>query len=389
MPMSNESYVDKGGPRPSSVWRLVRWLIALVAIAFVAWSVPIRTRCRDPQGDPSGHLTVVRRGGRCIAEVAGADVVLRPEVCGRLTCEPGLVESLSSARGVPLALGLVAYAAGTYFWAIRWRMLLRLARVNLPILSVWRILTEAQAGGVLLPGGVGGDALRVASIVDAGAPLGLALSSTLVERMVGLTTLATVAVVSAGIFERSFFDPLTVVLASIPVGFVLGVTVLRLPAVAHALRTWRFRAFTEQPLAYICDPQAPRVLLLSFLPSLVSGGSQMILVRCLIASVGAVPLHESSVYLGMSMAIIVSAIPALPGGIGTGEAALVFFLGRAGIHPSDALSVSLILRAVFYGHALVGALLSLRRSRAMVATTPSKTHQPEARTDHDDVARAP
>ena len=108
--------------------------------------------------------------------------------------DPGTVEGLLAGRGLsgwlvwpalvfnlaagvllalglwtrPLALLLAAYVAGTVAWAARWRALLRLGGVRMTLGEAWRTSVEAQAGGVVLPGGFGGDALRIAFVALAG-----------------------------------------------------------------------------------------------------------------------------------------------------------------------------------------------------------------------------
>ena len=45
----------------------------------------------------------------------------------------------------------------------------RFAKVKLGPLQAWRVTLESQAGGIVLPGGIGGDALRVGFVVGKGA----------------------------------------------------------------------------------------------------------------------------------------------------------------------------------------------------------------------------
>jgi uncharacterized membrane protein YbhN (UPF0104 family) len=68
-----------------------------------------------------------------------------------------------------------------------------------------------------------------------------------------------------------------------------------------------------------------------------------------------------------------AALPALPGGWGTADAAYVFFFGLAGLRPGLALAVCLLYRLFWYISAAVGAVLQLTRSSALPSET-APTH---------------
>ena len=88
------------------------------------------------------------------------------------------------------------------------------------------------------------------------------------------------------------------------------------------------------------------------------------MIRGLVAALGVVPTSERWVYVGTTMAFVVAAIPGLPGGWGTSDAAFVFFLGKAGLPPSSALAVSLLYRLLWYVSGALGAGLYLLRQHA-------------------------
>jgi uncharacterized membrane protein YbhN (UPF0104 family) len=63
------------------------------------------------------------------------------------------------------------------------------------------------------------------------------------------------------------------------------------------------------------------------------------------------------------MAFIVAAVPALPGGWGTADAAYIFFFGMAGLSVGTALAVCLLYRLFWYLSGVSGAILHLARPR--------------------------
>jgi uncharacterized protein (TIRG00374 family) len=155
-------------------------------------------------------------------------------------------------------------------------------------------------------------------------------------------------------------------LAFAPPAFVAGLTVLRRAPLERWTRLGgsTIRRVLEPVLAYMRDPQAPRAIAVAAVLSVLVAGVQFGVVRGLVYALGGAPLQEKWVYVGTAMAFIVGAIPALPGGWGTADAAYVFFFGLAGLSPSVALAVCLLYRSFWYATGIVGAVLHVSRGRA-------------------------
>jgi uncharacterized membrane protein YbhN (UPF0104 family) len=397
---------------PPLLRRALVWLLALTALGFVAHVVPLRDRCEDPgpgqpasappggiAGPPPPRLAVTRDdAGSCTLLRPAGGQRLAPQACAALVCEPGLVTALSSARVAWLMPLLALYFAGTLAWAARWRALLALGGIRAPLLAVWRVTLESQAGGILLPGGVGGDALRVAfgtalgrRVAPASGPAAPPASTAtvivtvLLDRALGLVTVSLAAATAAWLFARDGEDAglgaATVVLAALPIAFVgMVVTIRHVDArvgarvrdalagdsagrdarVPSALRAFGVRVVAPV-LGYVGGPGAPRALARAAAISVMVSAAQLAVVRGILHALGASPSAEGLVYVGTTMAFMVAVVPGLPGGWGTSDAAFVFFLARAGIAPSSALAVSLIYRLFWYGSGGVGALLFLLR----------------------------
>ena len=119
--------------------------------------------------------------------------------------------------------------------------------------------------------------------------------------------------------------------------------------------------------AYVRDPRAPRAIAAAAALSVVVAAVQFVVIRGLVFALGAVPDGEKWVYVGTAMAFIVGALPALPGGWGTADAAYVFFFGLGGIAGGAALAVCLLYRLFWYLFGVVGALLRLSRRESVIA----------------------
>jgi uncharacterized membrane protein YbhN (UPF0104 family) len=351
--------------------RALAWGLALGALAFVVAVVPVRERCEEPVAAGAASAVGAKRPkyrverdatGCTLAEPQGA-VHIDPADCEKLACEPGLVSTVEHARVGELVFLLAVYMFGTFVWSARWRALLRLAGVPLGLLETWRVTLESQAGGILLPGGVGGDALRVGFVVARGGSVPRVIAAVVLDRFLGLSALAALAAGFAFIFGGGALGPAATFLALIPVGVAVGLLFLRWPPVrafAHA----RAERIAGPVLDYVAAPGAPRAILVGAALALVVASTQMVVIRGLVHALGATPPVERWIYIGATMSFITGSIPALPGGWGTADAAYVFFFEKAGLAASVALTVSLLYRLFWYFSGGSGAVLYLLRSHA-------------------------
>jgi uncharacterized protein (TIRG00374 family) len=93
-------------------------------------------------------------------------------------------------------------------------------------------------------------------------------------------------------------------------------------------------------------------------------GTQLLVVRGLVATVGGVPVTEGWLHVGAAFAMIVSAVPVTPGGWGTGDAAFVFFFAQAGIVAAQAAAVCLLYRLMWYAIGAIGAAIAFVKQGA-------------------------
>jgi uncharacterized protein (TIRG00374 family) len=321
--------VDAGGKSRGSLFRTaLRWAVGVVAVTFVIWVLPIKDRCTD----------------------AG--------------CQDGLITTFRHTNIPMLAAVCALYMLGTVAWAARWRALLGPADAAPSLGATWRVTIEAQAGGILLPGGMGGDALRIAYAKErtSGASIAKIVASTLADRIVGLSTLSTLAVVLAAIFDTGGDLHVAMpMLVGIPVVTAAGWIALRRLSSMGKVRDLRLlkNKYGEKlvlpMLEYAASPRGPRAIAYGVLMSFLVSGSQLLVVRGLVSTVGSSPSSEGWVYAGSAFVMIIGSLPLAPGGWGTTDAAFVFFLGRAGVAPGAAAAVCLLYRMMWYGTGFLGA----------------------------------
>jgi uncharacterized membrane protein YbhN (UPF0104 family) len=358
--------------------RIFAWGLACAALVFVANVVRVRDRCDDPSFEPAPgngprRVTVSHDGSACVLHRPSGDVRLTAHECAGLRCEAGLASTLAGARAGLLSALLVLYFAGTLAWAARFRALIVLAGVPIGVRETWRITLESQAGGILLPGGVGGDALRVGFVVGRGGDLTTMIAAVLLDRVIGLTTVTGLAAVLAASYGGGELGSLCLALGAFPIAFVVGLVLARWKPIAGASIFARgpLARVTRPIFAYLGDSRAPRAIATAVAISVLVSMTQLAVIRGIISALGATPLAEPWVYMGTTMTFIVGVIPALPGGWGTSDAAFVFFLGKAGLAASIALAVGLIYRLFWYSSGAVGALLYLHRQHASPASPAS------------------
>jgi uncharacterized membrane protein YbhN (UPF0104 family) len=374
-----------GAQRPARSLRTwLSWGLALAALSFVLWQVPVRDRCWDPRAAASTRVAVTHDATGCVLYLRSGEVHVPAGDCANLRCEPGVVSTLAGAKVGVVAGLFVLYVLATLAWAARWRALLGFAGLDLRVGHVWRIVVEAQAGGVLLPGGLGGDALRIASILSLPArpgaqraPAAIVIASVLLDRAIGLSLIATVAASLGFFWGRAEAGWLVVALAGIPVAVLVGLIVLRSVPIERIrfLNEGRFGKPLAPVFTYVRDPRAPRAIAYAAGLSLVVAAVQFIVIRGLVFGLGATPTAEKWVYVGAAMAFIVSALPTLPGGWGTADATYVFFFAFGGLTAGTALGVCLLFRLFWYLLAMAGAALYVARPRitAVAAAEPSAT----------------
>lgn len=324
-----EAETPPGPAKGGGLKKLVVWGTSLVALAFVVWVVPFR------------------------------------DVCTEKGCTPGLLSTLASARLGEVALLLGLYLAGVLAWAARWRALLGVLGARASVLDIFRLTLESQAGAILLPGGVAGDALRVAYARAHAekAPLASILASILADRFIGLGTLATVALTAAAVTRARELGPALPVLVAIPVGIVALAWAVRHPRVLALgfLQRGRAAEWIRPLVAYAAAPESPSAFARAAGYSLVVSAVQLAVFRGLLHALGATVGSEGWAAAGTTFGFIVGAVPALPGAWGTAEAAFVTFLAPAGVSAPSAAAACLLYRMFWYASGAMGALSALAR----------------------------
>lgn len=279
-------------------------------------------------------------------------------------------EQLRSVNWSMIPLAWLLTLLSTTVKAYRWGLFVRESGLELPFRRLLGTYFVGAFFSTVLPTSVGGDAVRA---VDAAAATGRkadATSSVLLERGIGLLTVA-----GAGSLFALFLEP-----GRVPLPFVLLVHALFVGGLAGVImlrQGWLFgpvavlvervglgrlvekgrhlqHAFTEQ----LHSPaMLGQVVLLSMLANaLTMGATYLVLVAV------TDPIPVSGFVPMIALATTAELIPISIAALGVKESAYVFFLGLVGVGSSAAGVIAIIMRVLTWGHAFVGGLVFLSRT---------------------------
>lgn len=278
---------------------------------------------------------------------------------------------LASSRLDLVGCVLLLMAALRVLSAYRWFILMRAGRPDIRFMSIVRISFISVFAGTFLPGGVGGEAIRIYGAARASSDLALAFSSAVVERAFGM--LALLVMVTAGL---SLGPPgLPEVLRSWSLAGLLALAVAAWLAMAEQPRTHVLGALSRYA---VLDPVTDRLRKLYDRFRLFADGSVLLwsLVLAFLLQLGRVlATYLTAQALGVEVglatllvivpaALLVSALPISIGGLGVREGTMVSLFSMVGVAPAAGLAISVLLLATGFATTLPGAVF-LAQMRAL------------------------
>jgi uncharacterized protein (TIRG00374 family) len=281
--------------------------------------------------------------------------------------DPGAVgTALVAADWRLVGIAALLVLADRAMMAYRWVMLLCIvpARQRPPLADLMRIFFVSTFVGTFLPATVGGDAVRAYAVSKLNVGGGDAIASVLMDRLLGVASLLLMA--AAGLFiardlasNRAIVSALVVtaalcvltllvIFSPAAAGFLSRV-VGRLPAAARGLA-----ARVLESVQRYAEHHRPLGQVLAG-----SVGVQVLrVVQAFFLGLGlgiAAPL--SAYFAFVPLILLVMLLPVTVNGIGTSQAAFVWFFGRAGVSPADAFALSVLFVALGVVGNLPGAIL--------------------------------
>ena len=271
--------------------------------------------------------------------------------------------TLAGAHWQPLLLALILYILGIALRALRWQALLRAQKVSVPLGRLVNLYYVGSFFNIMLPTGVGGDAVRAYELTQDSGSAVAAVGTVLTDRAIGLLMLFLMAALVLP-FSLNLLEPWVVWL-------VLGLTVGSFGGVALFL--WSqplgraFRALPA-PLRRLIDRPALRKLYFSFSgydwPALRVAAGVSVAFNLLLVAV--------NVLIGLGLGVrvdlghylvftsIISFLLALPisvSGLGVREWGYMTLFAQVGVASATALSMSLVLYLITILSGLIGGVL--------------------------------
>ncbi|MBM3129610.1 MAG: flippase-like domain-containing protein [Chloroflexi bacterium] len=289
-----------------------------------------------------------------------------------------LIAQVAHAQPLWLLLALALYWVAILLGVFKWRLLVQVQKLGA---SYGDLAAYTFAGlflGNVLPSNIGGDVVRAYALARAGNETEAAVTSVVVDRLMGLVAFFCAALVNMGLLvllvtggtQLEAIEIATVVAATI---FAIGCALL------FSRRVTRRLAFVFAiPLLARFKPRAQR--LYHALQTFRS--NYMILAANVVVSAGVIVVatfvwYAVALALGLDIPLIyfflfnpliafVLMLPISFNGLGPKEATAVFFFGLVGVPSESAFALSLIFHAIVVLASLPGGVLWWR-ARARVA----------------------
>lgn len=277
-----------------------------------------------------------------------------------------------------MAFVLLTPFAGYAITSIRWGGLLAAAGFAVPFGRLYRACMTAVFFNQLLPSTVGGDVARIYAAWKAGAPRSIAVSSLLVDRVVGVLAQVLIAAAMIPFLASSTLPDITyVIVGGLALGLGTVVLAVFVPSSRPAALVLGILERVPGPFAKVARkleagfaPYRGRwgVLGKAMLISLVMIAN-VVLMHWLIGRALGLELSLLTYFFVIPVATIVMLIPISINGIGLREAIFAMLLGAYGIEKADAVALSLLAFGTFLAHGVVGGLM-VALSRTPVASVP-------------------
>jgi glycosyltransferase 2 family protein len=277
--------------------------------------------------------------------------------------------ALATARWGDLAVALALYQAGVVVRAYRWQALLRAHGVSVTLTRLTRIYYVGTFFNSFLPSGFGGDVVRMVELSQDGADGPLAVSTVLVDRIMGLIVLFAMALVALPFSWRLVPPAVSLALLALIAGLAVAIYLFLNRPLVEALSR------RVPPLGKLMAHPKVATLYASFhhydRQALARAGAASLLFN--------LSLIVTQAYLGRAVGVflslgyfflfvpIISSLLTLPisiSGFGVREGGYVVLFGQAGVAAPQAVAMSLLFYAVNALTGLVGGALYLVQGAA-------------------------
>ena len=270
---------------------------------------------------------------------------------------------------VAIALHFAAVVAGT----ARWRLLLGAARIELGFPFLLRSFLVGRFVGAFTPSTTGLDGWRLYEVGKASGAMGRSAAVIVVEKLVGLVSMALVCATLVPLGGVSVLGPGALAAAlALALGAALGLGLLRRPAWMERVAVALPRPLAEKANVAVDALSASRLDAPRLARALALGvASHLALSAVFFATARAIGVDVAPVTLLVVGNAIVLAVllPISIGGVGVREGVAVALLSAAGVGATDAVLIGLLGYITGQVPALAGGVLMAASRRGDPAPT--------------------
>ncbi len=269
-----------------------------------------------------------------------------------------------------IVIAMVPFVAQQVLWAERWRVVCGRLGVDLRFMPALQIVTIGMFFNQTLPSSVGGDAMRVWLLVRDRVSFGKALSTVLCDRVLALVVLVALSAATLPLFYEHIGDPharygVTAFVAIGTAGFAVFLAFGT--QIAHLLGRWKVsRPFGGLARDFHLLFTNPTVTI-SLIAWSLAIHILTIVSAWVIARVLGIDASLFDCLVVIPPVLLVTMLPVSIAGWGVREGAMVVGFGLVGLHPSDALAISICFGLAYIIIGLPGGLLWLSSRQAAAA----------------------
>jgi uncharacterized protein (TIRG00374 family) len=293
-----------------------------------------------------------------------------------------LLNQVARAQPHWLVLALALYFVAILLGVFKWQLLVRVQRLGVSYSDLATYTFTGLFLGNVLPSNIGGDVVRVYALARAVKQTEAALTSVVVDRLMGLVAFFCVALVNVGLVALLVTNAAQI--EAIEIATVVAATLLTIAcALLFSRRVARQvgRAFALPMLARL-KPRAQRLYhaIQTFRFNYVILAMN-VLVSTSIIVVATFVWYSVALALGLDIPLLyfflfnpliafVLMLPISFNGLGPKEATAVFFFGLVGVPSESAFALSLLFHAIVILTSLPGGVLWWReRGRTSLVGT--------------------
>ena len=285
---------------------------------------------------------------------------------GAVAVSPGVLSSIAGAHPVMLLASVFLMIAAMVAAAFRWRMLLAAQDVIIGPGRIVKLAFLAEFFSTLMPGRLGGDAVKAYCVAKESSRTAGVLVSVAVDRIAGLFGLACLSALMLAVLWLSdtagsrvvrapFMSVCVVVGAAIALGVLLSPRLRRLFRVSRLLEHVPFAEALSAAFAAVDEYRGRPRLLVRTMGLTVLAHILDVMAVATIGSSLALDIAWYDYLLYVPLILIITALPITPGAIGVMEELFVLYLGVAN-NIGGAFALAVLVRLATVLCALPGAL---------------------------------